>query len=87
MRPTCVVCLSDTTVERIVDLIRADPELGRGSLSSWEEVSPSDYEAGERVRWLLEQGIVPFAGTPTARAVLRALRIAEASFLSTKEAS
>lgn len=81
--PEAVLLLDDEAVERVLDLIRGDPSLGRGSCSSWEEVTPTDYEARERIRTLIEEGIVPVAGLPTPRAILQALRAAESTFWAT----
>jgi hypothetical protein len=82
LKPTgdAVRFLSEAMVERVVDLIRRDAALGRGSCSSWEAVTPSDYEAGERVRKLIEEGFVPINGEATPLAILNALRRHEPSF-------
>jgi hypothetical protein len=77
--------LDGTTVELTVRRIRRDPVLGRGSFSSWEEVTPSDYEAAERVRALIEEGVVRVDGAATPDAIVRALRAAERSFWATGE--
>jgi len=90
MKPTseAILLLDDETVATAVALIRADAMLGRGSASSWEEVTPSDYEAAERLRALVEEGVVRVAGKPTPRAtpraILRAMREAEPRFWSTE---
>ncbi len=75
--------LDEPTVELVVRLIRADPVLGRGTFSSWEEVAPSDYEAAERVRTLIEEGHVPIVGDATPVAIIEALRRAESAFWMT----
>ena len=77
--------LDGATVEKTVRRIRQDPLLGRGSCSSWESVTPSDYEAWERVRALVEDGVVPIPGPATPLAILRALRAAERTFFATGE--
>ena len=78
--------LDVATVEVTVRRIRRDPVLGRGSFSSWEEVTPSDYEAGERVRALIEEGIVAIEGAATPDAIVRAFRAAELTFWTTDAA-
>ncbi|HZU95676.1 MAG TPA: hypothetical protein VFF73_03130 [Planctomycetota bacterium] len=82
MEPTsdAILILEPSVVRRAVALIRADAALGRGTCSSWEEVTPTDYEAEERVRMLIEQGVIRLPGAPTPRAILAALRAAESGF-------
>jgi hypothetical protein len=84
VKPTseAVRLLDLATVERTLFLLRSDPLLGRSGYSSWEEVTPSDYEAAERLRMLIEEGIVPIQGAATPEAILRALRAAEPGFWS-----
>jgi hypothetical protein len=77
--------LTDTLVDRVVALIRADPVLGQGSFSSWEEVAPTHFEACERVRSLVEDGVVRIVGVPTPRSIVRALREAEKGFWGTAD--
>jgi hypothetical protein len=74
--------LSEDNVTEVVRRIRLDRILGHGTCSSWEEVTPSDYEAAERVRTLIERGIVRIEGPATPAAILRALRAAESDFWS-----
>jgi hypothetical protein len=84
MRPTreAAATLSQDLVARVVELIRADPLLGRGSFSSWEEVTPTDYEAAERVRDLVDEGAVRVTGAPDALSLLQAFRAVEPGFWS-----
>jgi hypothetical protein len=86
MKPTkdAALILSEDVVARVVELIRRDPVLGRGTFSSWEEVAPTDYEAAERVRALVEDGVARVE-RPTPSAILGALRAAEREFWSTAE--
>jgi hypothetical protein len=86
MKPTsdAVRFLDDATVAATVSLIRRDLVLGRGSFSSWEEVTPSDYEAGERLRQLIQDGVVPVPGRATPPAILRALHAHELVFWATE---
>lgn len=72
--------LSDDVLALIGHLIRHDPILGRGTCSSWDEVTPSDFEAAERVRMLVDDGVVRIDGDRTPDAILRALRAAEPDF-------
>jgi hypothetical protein len=85
MRPVsdAIRFLDDETVALVVQLIRSDPVLGRGTFSSWEEVAPSEWEATERVRTLIEEGIVPVVGRATPAAIVEALRRAESQFWMT----
>lgn len=75
-----VMVLSDETVERVVSLIRSDEMLG-DETSSWSSVCPTEWEASERLRKLVEEGIV---AVPSVRPVdiVTALRAFEPSFLS-----
>lgn len=75
--------LDERTISRIVDLIRRDPVLGRGTFSSWEEVTPSDFEAEERVATLIQDGIVPLPHGAGPAAIIAALREAEKGFWTT----
>jgi len=79
--------LPDGVVSLVVRLIRLDPVLGRGTCSSWEEVAPTDFEAAERVRSLIEEGTIVIDGSPTPASILRALRAAESDFWRTDEAT
>jgi hypothetical protein len=75
-----VVVLSARVVERTVRLVRADQLLG-DELSSWSTVAPTEWEATDRVRALVEFGVVPVTA-PTPHAILRALRAFEPTFLA-----
>lgn len=75
-----VVVLNDETVERVVDLIRADATLG-DEVSSWSSVCPTKWEAIERVRKLVEEGIVAVSSTRPAD-IVSALRVFEEGFLA-----
>ena len=82
--PEPVVILNSATITKVVMLIRTDPVLG-SETSSWSEVAPTEWEARDRVRDLVELGKVKVEGKPTARAIVRALKQAEAGFWSTFE--
>jgi hypothetical protein len=75
-----VVVLSARVVERTVRLVRADQLLG-DELSSWSTVAPTEWEATDRVRALVEFGVVPVTQPATPRALVKALRVFEATFL------
>jgi hypothetical protein len=85
MKPTrdAVLMLSDEVVARVVQLIRSDPVLGRGSCSSWDEVAPSDFETGERVRTLIDEGFVTLGADRTPAGIVRAFRAVEPTFWGT----
>jgi hypothetical protein len=82
--PEPAVHLSQDFVDDVVDRIRRDRVLGRGSASSWEAVAHSDYEARERVRHLIEDGVVRLSEPRTPRAALKALREFENAFFGTE---
>lgn len=77
-----VVVLTDRVIEKTVRLIRADQLLGDEN-SSWSEVAPTEWEANDRLRALVEFGVVPVV-TPRPREIVRALREFEPTFLRTE---
>jgi len=78
--PEAFLILSDRVVEKTVNLIRADALLG-DLTSSWSEVAPTEWEATDRLRALFGDGSVTVTQPATPRALVKALRVFEASFL------
>lgn len=76
-----VVVLTDEMVSRTLDLIRADALLG-DETSSWSSVCPTEWEATDRLRMLVEEGTVALT-IVKPESIVAALREFEVGFFAT----
>lgn len=74
------IILTERMVVRTIARIREDDVLG-DETSSWSTVAPTEWEATDRLRMLVETGVVSVV-TVTPSGIVSALREFERGFLS-----